>query len=415
MVARTYLGADVFSLAYDRFYKAYSEGHRVVVSVSGGKDSTVIMEVAIMAARDAGRLPVEICTRDEEIMLPGTFEYLERVAERTDEVQMRWFVANMPIVNAFSRSQPMWWTFDPTMNPEQWVRQPPPYFERVPELHIRWTANSHRYPVDHEGGQRLYSVTGIRTQESPNRNLAIASSGKAMGAENAYMTGYDPSTGYYGFRPIYDWTDGDVWKFIRDFKLDYNHAYDVMLRMGVPKRNLRIAPPTMRVASMRTTRLIAGAWPKWFDKVCERVPGIRTAVKFGDRMLFPERQLGESNKELWERCVTGPGNPDWIRERGRALLASCLASHSKHATGDLPDAVSCPMCQPKMGCYASLARYMYMGDVFGYYAKSLGPVDPEYFRPGAGRWIETDAEIRAKLASHGDWAQPRPMPTLAAK
>ena len=395
MAKKAKLGADVFSMAYDRLFQEYKAGHRIVIATSGGKDSTVITELAIMAARDAGRLPVEVCTRDEEIMLPGTFEYLERVAARP-EVSFHWYVARMPIINAFNRTMPLWWTFDPLLSPEEWVRQPPPFFEEIQEKHQRWMVTDKRFPVgpgtvDASGqqgfeGQRLYSVTGIRTAESPMRLLALHSSGRAMGYDKAHLTGLDTSTGYHGLRPIYDWEDGDIWKFIADMQLDYNKAYDVMLRMGVPKRNLRIAPPTMRKASMKSLRIVSSAWPKWFDRVCTRLPGVRTAVQYGERMMTPERRLGETWQQVYERSVTGPNNPQWIRERGQRVIDIVLEHHSRHANFPFPDMASCPMCNNKIGSWKDAALIMYMGDPYSLSQKVVPEMQPEDFRPGAGQW-----------------------------
>ena len=86
-------GRDVFDEAVDRMTSLYSEGHRVVVSFSGGKDSTICLELARIAAAATGRRPVEVVMRDEEIMLPGTFEYCERVAEMPD-VDFNWVYAS---------------------------------------------------------------------------------------------------------------------------------------------------------------------------------------------------------------------------------------------------------------------------------------------------------------------------------
>ena len=83
-MTRRLLGMTVFDAAIERMVEVYEQGHRVVVSVSGGKDSTCLLEVAVIAAEITGRLPVEAVTRDEEIMFPGTYEYLERVWQRDD-------------------------------------------------------------------------------------------------------------------------------------------------------------------------------------------------------------------------------------------------------------------------------------------------------------------------------------------
>ena len=70
---RGHTGASVFDAAIDRMLVLYEEGHRVIVSFSGGKDSGICLEICRIAATIANRLPVEVAMRDEEIMLPGTF------------------------------------------------------------------------------------------------------------------------------------------------------------------------------------------------------------------------------------------------------------------------------------------------------------------------------------------------------
>jgi predicted phosphoadenosine phosphosulfate sulfurtransferase len=102
-------------------------------------------------------------------------------------------------------------------------------------------------------------------------------------------------------RPIYDWTDGDVWLAHKRFGWDYNRAYDVLNRMGVPRKRLRIAPPTMIAYGFSTLKIAAAAWPKWFDRVCARLPGVRTAAMFGLRAVQPYRKY----KETWQECFHG--------------------------------------------------------------------------------------------------------------
>ena len=65
-MGRNYIGIDVFNAALERMVNIYGEGHRVIVSFSAGKDSGICLELAILAARETGRLPVEVVMRAEE-------------------------------------------------------------------------------------------------------------------------------------------------------------------------------------------------------------------------------------------------------------------------------------------------------------------------------------------------------------
>jgi predicted phosphoadenosine phosphosulfate sulfurtransferase len=115
-VRKHLLGVNVFDAAVGRVRELYAQGHRVVVSFSGGKDSTALLGVAALAAKAEGRLPVEVAMRDDEAMLPGTFEYAGRVTRRSD-VAFSWFWAVHPIPNVLDPECPFWWSFDPLCRP----------------------------------------------------------------------------------------------------------------------------------------------------------------------------------------------------------------------------------------------------------------------------------------------------------
>ena len=156
---RRMLGVNVLDEAVDRMARLYSEGHRIVVSFSTGKDSTVALEVCILAAMQTGRLPVEVVMRDEEIMFPDTYEFAERTAAR-DEVEMTWLVANQPVINVFNRQSPYFWVLDPELPEEKWMRKPPSWATYIPEKHIDAMTHPDRFPPAE--GKKLYAVIGLR-------------------------------------------------------------------------------------------------------------------------------------------------------------------------------------------------------------------------------------------------------------
>lgn len=369
------LGVDVFSEALTRLVAVYEQGHRVVISFSAGKDSGVCLELCIMAATMTNRLPVEVVMRDEEIMFPGTYEYAERVAARP-EVEFHWLVARQPIVNVFNRTHPYWWVFDPQLSPEEWVRQPPAFAEYITDLNIAAMTTPMRFPPPE--GKHLVDVIGLRVSESPLRRAGLHSS-------RGYLTGV--IDGKVRCRPIYDWQDGDIWRAIHEQKWDYNSAYDVMFRMGFPRPRMRIGPPTMTWHGVSTLHLARAAWPRWFDRLDARLPGMRTVAMFGKRAVLPSRRLGETWKDCFLReCVTEAPAP-WIRERSEQALEPFLASHRRHSTQDLPDVRPCPSCNSTIAAYKNLALTMYNGNPFALKMDNVLPyMEPEFFRTGAGYW-----------------------------
>lgn len=381
---RLYTGHGVFDAAVMRLVEVYEQGHTVVVSVSGGKDSGTCLELAIMAAEMTGRLPVYATIQDEEIAFPGTYEYVERIAARP-EVDFRWFNCNQPMVNIFNRANPYFWVFDPMLDPEEWVRKPPPYAIDNPEMNIEAIVHPRWFPV--EEGKCLIDVVGLRVAESAKRMLGLVSSG-------GHLTRIEKRGGaqFRKIRPIYDWNDGDVWRAHLENGWDYNRAYDVMLSMGMSKKELRIGPPTMNIWSANLLKMASSAWPKWFDRVCSRLQGVRQAAQFGSLVCRPVRRTNETWKDTFRRTCVDEAPADWIRERALKAEDHFLTAHARHSNEPFPMVKPCHLCGgAQMGSYKKLAFACFNGDPFSLKLLSVSKtkfpyMEPEFFREGAGTW-----------------------------
>jgi predicted phosphoadenosine phosphosulfate sulfurtransferase len=381
-VTRRSLEINVFDAAVARMESLYLEGDRVVVSWSGGKDSHICAEICVIAARNTGRLPVEIVMRDEEIMFPGTFEFAERQYQRED-FDFKWFYANQPIVNVFSRDSPYWWVFDPQLDPDEWVRKPPPWATHITDLNIKHMIVPDRFPPPK--GKRLVAVIGLRGQESNRRLMGIHNS-------KSFLT-QNPIAGTYHARPIYDWTDGDVWLAHKLYNYDYNSAYDTMAKFGIPRHRLRIAPPSLSVNGSSKIQMAAKAWPQWFERVAHRLPGTRAVAQFGAKAISPQRRLGETWEECYVRlCIEE--SPQWISDRARKVKEVVERRHANHASTPIPETVPCRHCTGANVSWRKLTRIMYLGDPLSVATDYLGipDVDPEVFRPGAGTWYPETRE-----------------------
>jgi predicted phosphoadenosine phosphosulfate sulfurtransferase len=404
---RKYTGLNVFDQAVERMVESMEDGHRVVVSFSGGKDSTCVLEVTLLAAQYTNYGPVDVVMRDEEALFPGSYEYADRVAQRED-VRFHHLIAKQPIINCFNRPNPYWWVFDDQVAPEDWVRLPPHWEEAgspaleanvtwtpstwspgssvvvIPEPNIEAMIHKERFPPAE--GKDLLDVLGLRVSESRGRLFGIYSS-------KGHLTKPRKGTGVIKSRPIYDWADSDVWKAIRDNQWDYNEAYNHLLRAGAPRHDLRIAPPTMNAAGTRVLGRARALWPRWFDRLENRCPGVKTAAQFGIRSVTPMRRHGETWKECFQReCIDTA--PEWIAERAESVRMRVVRAHGNHSTGDLPEVNACWQCAGDVGSWKNMATYLYLGDPFAIKTGSmLKAIEPEFFRAGAGTWGGTPAFV----------------------
>lgn len=375
---RHYLATNVLEEAVSRLASLYRDGHRVVYSFSGGKDSTCLLECGILAASKTGRLPVEVVMRDEELGWPGHYEYCERVAARP-EVDFTWIVAHEPHSYAFDRECPFYWSFD-TRAEGLWLRRYPPQAVEIEPITIEAINTVERFPPPE--GKLLVTPIGIRAGESRNRLMGVHSMGGWRTAAG--------SDGRQAAWPIYDWGERDVWRAIAEMGWDFASAYTELWRSGVKRSQLRMGSFTNRYA-LPMFPIARKVWPDFFERLCARFPSLRAALRYGDALLRPRKFASETWEDCFRReCIERA--PDWIAERSLKVEEVTRETHARHASYPLPDDRPCSACANARASWREIAEGMYLGDAWSELSASvLQYVEPEVFRPElagtpAGRW-----------------------------
>lgn len=249
MSTKNYSLINVHDAAKERFRYIYSEFDNVYVSVSFGKDSGVMLNMAIEAAREAHKLPVNVLFVDLEAQYKHTIDHAERMMN-LPEVNPYWVALPIHLRNAVSQLQTHWLCWDPDKK-DAWVRDIPknaitdekffPFFKRgmefeefVPEF-ADWFS----------GGQKTACLVGIRSDESLNRFRTIRSESKVKYNSKAWSTKLYPNTdkAIYNFYPLYDWRTEDIWAANGKFGWDYNKIYDLMYLAGVSIHKQRLCQP----------------------------------------------------------------------------------------------------------------------------------------------------------------------------
>lgn len=269
---------SVYDAALARINDLYDRFDRVVVSFSGGKDSTVCLNLALQVARERGRLPLDVFFFDEEAIHPETVAYVERIS-RNPDIALKWLCVSIQHRNACSRKEPYWYPWH-AADRARWVRPlPAGAITELPGMTHGQAMPEVTHLVYGNTGQTIAEIRGIRADESMRRYQSVAS----KLTDNWISAGKDGF--WFPTSPIYDWTTIDVWTAPLLFGWDYNRTYDVMRKAGVAPSVQRVCPP-FGEEPLRGLWLYAVCWPDLWHKMVNRVHGAATAARYAKSEVY---------------------------------------------------------------------------------------------------------------------------------
>ena len=338
---KVFLDANVLDAALDRIRYCFASFDKVVVSFSGGKDSTALLNLTVKVARELGRLPVHAIFFDEEAIHPPTIEYVERVRARTDEVRLDWYCLPVKHRNACSNESPWWYCWHPEER-EKWVRPMP---ERVitehPEFKFGMSFQEFSDVMFTRADGTVGMLDGVRTQESFRRMKAVSTR-----RHDNYISA---AVGYGAVKkahPIYDWSSEDVWTLVNKWGIDYNRTYDVFNRTDLFNRLLtqRVCPP-FGEEPLRGLWLYAECFPEMWHKMLARCPGVATAWRYSNTELYGVGKLTKPDELTWQEfcdvVIDQYSGKD--RTAVRENVESLVRRHKEKTPDAIPDTGEHPL------------------------------------------------------------------------
>lgn len=272
---------DVVQAARIRITNMFSHGMPIYFGFSGGKDSLVLghLVLELIKQRKIDPALLVVIFVDEEAIFDDVDRIVRewRIKFMMEGAAFRWYCLEVKHFNCFNNleSDESFICWDRNKK-ESWVREPPDFaIKSHPMLKIRKDNYQAFFPkITRDGIQML----GVRIAESIQRTNYFSSYMKKHG-------GRDPSQTTNIMLPIYDFSDNDVWLYLKNNKVEIPIEYIYMWQTGASKKQLRIS----QFFSIDTAGFLVSMGefcPDLMSKVVRREPNAYLASLYWDSEMF---------------------------------------------------------------------------------------------------------------------------------
>jgi len=332
MPTQRYSEKNVLEAARERISFIFDSIENIVLSISGGKDSTVMAHLVLCEAQKRGRR-VGVFFLDEEVMYQSSVDQVEYLLGLfPSNIKRMWLQVPFFMTNATSFSESQLRCWEPGEH-EIWMRPKGP-------LNIKakpWAEADEKFRTGYkwldfygviQNFERWHKDTafliGLRAAgESPNRWRAVVKNPVVLGGKNVYWGTKKGEN--YNLYPIYDWNFHDVWRYIYDEKLRYSKIYDFQFKKGYPINQMRVSS-LIHERAFKSICDLPEFEPKTYNRLMKRIRGISLAQETGkSAKLFAARKLPKNFKSwLTYRDFLIQTYPDRSR---RSIFEARFARH----------------------------------------------------------------------------------------
>lgn len=300
---------NVYQAANERLKVVFEEFDNVYVSFSGGKDSGVLLNLAIEYIRKhyPGR-KLGVFHIDYEAQYQMTTDYVDAELDKNKDILEVYRIC-LPLAASCGTSmyRGYWVPWDQD-DKDIWVRDLPKNAISEKNQEFEWfTKGMWDYEFQErfsawlhkkKGATKTACLVGIRTDESLNRWRAIHSD-KNQNKYKEHEWTLEMASNVYNAYPVYDWKVEDVWAANGKFNWEYNKLYDLFFKAGVPYAKMRVASP-FHTSGIENLKLYKVIDPKNWGKMVGRTNGVNFAGIYGGTTAMGWKSIKLPEGHTWK-------------------------------------------------------------------------------------------------------------------
>jgi len=279
-MAKKYLDKNVLEATFERLEFIFDNFDNICFSVSGGKDSSVMVQLANIIAEKKNK-HFDCLYIDLEAQYKATINHVYELKKLSRVRDFYHIALPLYLRNAVSQLQPKWICWE-DKSKHLWIRDLPedsinihnhnlPFYNNVMEFE-EFVPQFNKWYQEQKGGLVAIGV-GIRTDESLNRfrTIAMMSDKKETFQNKMWTTKIFENV--YNFYPLYDWRTEDIWGAVAKLNLKFNIIYELMYKNGLSIHEQRLCQPYGDDQRNGLDQFKALEYETW-DKVLNRVNGV---------------------------------------------------------------------------------------------------------------------------------------------
>lgn len=283
-MGKKYLEKNVLEAAIERLQIMFENFNNIYFSVSGGKDSSVMVQLANKVAKEMNK-KFDVLFIDLEAQYRNTIEHIEELKQLSQIRDFYHITLPIALRNAVSVLQPKWICWEEESK-HLWVRNMPkdsinihncpfPWFKKGEEFEEFIIQFANWYQKKYQ--ETVACGIGIRTDESMNRFRTIAFQKNKITFEQHHWTTKlkwnEKHIEVYNCYPIYDWRTEDIWGAVSKLDLKFNYIYELMYKNGLSIHEQRLCQPYGDDQKNGLNQFKALEYDTW-SKVLNRVNGV---------------------------------------------------------------------------------------------------------------------------------------------
>ncbi|MCI8383925.1 MAG: DUF3440 domain-containing protein [Clostridia bacterium] len=382
-MAKKYLEKNVLNATIERLEIIFQNFENIYFSFSGGKDSSVMIQLANRVAKKMNK-KFDVLFIDLEAQYRYTIEHVEEL-KHLPQIRDFYHIA-LPIAlrNAVSVLQPKWICWEEESK-HLWVRSMPencinihncpfPWFKKGEEFEEFILQFASWYQERYQG--TVACGIGIRTDESLNRFRTIAFQDKKITFKGYHWTTKlkinEKHIDVYNFYPLYDWATEDIWGAVSQLDLEFNYIYELMYKNGVSIYEQRLCQPYGDDQRNGLDQFKALEYDTW-SKVLNRVNGVNFGNIYCKTTALGNIKSSKPEFMTWQEYTVfllesiGIYNRDLMLHYYRKIKKFMIWYKNKYGveSKNIPDTAECKLeNQKKAISWRRIARALEKNDFY---------------------------------------------------